>query len=230
MKNINRKNALSLLSKLDSASLSSGEHQVLIDLKMLLLERQDLEDACMADLNSYKAWTVWDGKQDVLDRMHVEFDGDITHLSDADLEKAAEFIVDDCVDWRMLDDACCEAGNQRIASAIQEFLDEDSSLLRKRVENVAEELCWNIEDEGDGSLRFSQESPAGEDFSFSVSSDDLIRQVQEYANDFDISEHVTMWLEARGRVSGVPDVVTLVDDAKEIQVMLDALAEKLGEL
>lgn len=230
MKNINRKKALSLLSKLDSASLSSGEHQVLIDLKMLLLERQDLEDACMADLNSYKAWTVWDGKQDVLDRMHVEFDGDITHLSDADLEKAAEFIVDDCVDWRMLDDACCEAGNQRIASAIQEFLDEDSSLLRKRVENVAEELCWNIEDEGDGSLRFSQESPAGEDFSFSVSSDDLIRQVQEYANDFDISEHVTMWLEARGRVSGVPDVVTLVDDAKEIQVMLDALAEKLGEL
>lgn len=230
MKNINRKNALSLLSKLDSASLSSGEHQVLIDLKMLLLERQDLEDACMADLNSYKAWTVWDGKQDVLDRMHVEFDGDITHLSDADLEKAAEFIVDDCVDWRMLDDACCEAGNQRIASAIQEFLDEDSSLLRKRVENVAEELCWNIEDEGDGYLRFSQESPAGEDFSFSVSSDDLIRQVQEYANDFDISEHVTMWLEARGRVSGVPDVVTLVDDAKEIQVMLDALAEKLGEL
>ena len=230
MKNINRKNALSLLSKLDSASLSSGEHQVLIDLKMLLLERQDLEDACMADLNSYKAWTVWDGKQDVLDRMHVEFDGDITHLSDADLEKAAEFIVDDCVDWRMLDDACCEAGNQRIASAIQEFLDEDSSLLRKRVENVAEELCWNIEDEGDGSLRFSQESPAGEDFSFSVSSDDLIRQVQEYANDFDISEHVAMWLEARGRVSGVPDAVTLVDDAKEIQAMLDALAEKLGEL
>lgn len=230
MKNINRKKALSLLSKLDSASLSSGEHQVLIDLKMLLLERQDLEDACMADLNSYKAWTVWDGKQDVLDRMHVEFDGDITHLSDADLEKAAEFIVDDCVDWRMLDDACCEAGNQRIASAIQEFLDEDSSLLRKRVENVAEELCWNIEDEGDGSLRFSQESPAGEDFSFSVSSDDLIRQVQEYANDFDISEHVAMWLEARGRVSGVPDAVTLVDDAKEIQAMLDALAEKLSEL
>ena len=39
-----------------------------------------------------------------------------------------------------------------------------------------------------------------------------------------------MWLEARGRVSGVPDAVTLVDDAKEIQAMLDALAEKLSEL
>ena len=93
MKNINRKDALSLLSKLDSDSLSSGEHQVLIDLKMLLLEHQDLEDACVADLNGYKAWTVWDGKQDVLDRMHVEFDGDITHLSDADLEKAADYIT-----------------------------------------------------------------------------------------------------------------------------------------
>lgn len=72
--------------------------------------------------------------------------------------------------------------------------------------------------------------PAGEDFSFSVSSDDLIRQVQEYANDFDISEPIAMWLEARGRVFGVPDAVTLVNDAKEIQAMLDALAEKLGEL
>lgn len=230
MKNINRKNALSLLSKLDSASLSSEERQVLIDLKMLLLERQDLEDACMADLNSYEAWTVWDAKQDVLDRMRMDFEDEISCLSDADLEKTAETIAHDCVDWRTVDDSCCEAGNQRIASAIQEFLDEDSSLLRKRVENVAEELCWNIEDEGDGSLRFSQESPAGEDFSFIVSSDDLIRQVQEYANDFDISEHVAMWLEARGRVSGVPDAVTLVDDAKEIQAMLDALAEKLSEL
>lgn len=230
MKNINRKNALSLLSKLDSASLSSEERQVLIDLKMLLLEHQDLEDACVADLNGYKAWTIWDGKQDVLDRMRMDFEDEISYLSDADLEKTAETIAHDCVDWRMVDDSCCEAGNQWIASAIQEFLDEDSSLLRKRVENVAEELCWNIEDEGDGSLRFSQESPAGEDFSFSVSSDDLIRQVQEYANDFDISEHVAMWLEARGRVSGVPDAVTLVDDAKEIQAMLDALAEKLSEL
>jgi len=230
MKNINRKNALSLLSKLDSASLSTEERHVLSDLKVLFLERLDLEDACMADLNSYEAWTVWDAKQDVLDRMRIDFEDEISYLSDADLEKAAETIAHDCVDWRMVDDSCCEAGNQRIASAIQEFLDEDSSLLRKRVENVAEELCWNIEDEGHGSLRFSQESPAGEDFSFSVSSDDLIRQVQEYANDFDISEHVAMWLEARGRVSGVPDAVTLVDDAKEIQAMLDALAEKLSEL
>lgn len=230
MKNINRKNALSLLSKLDSASLSTEERHVLSDLKVLFLERLDLEDACMADLNSYEAWTVWDAKQDVLDRMRIDFEDEISYLSDADLEKAAETIAHDCVDWRMVDDSCCEAGNQRIASAIQEFLDEDSSLLRKRVENVAEELCWNIEDEGDGSLRFSQESPAGEDFSFSVSSDDLIRQVQEYANDFDISEHVAMWLEARGRVSGVPDAVTLVDDAKEIQAMLDALVEKLSEL
>ena len=230
MKNINRKNALSLLSKLDSTSLSTEERHVLSDLKVLFLERLDLEDACMADLNSYEAWTVWDAKQDVLDRMRIDFEDEISYLSDADLEKAAETIACDCVDWRMLDDACCEAGNQRIASAIQEFLDEDSSLLRKRVENVAEELCWNIEDEGDGSLRFSQESPAGEDFSFSVSSDDLIRQVQEYADNFDISEHVAMWLEARGRVSGVPDAVTLVDDAKEIQAMLNALAEKLSEL
>ena len=229
MKNINRKNALSLLSKLDSVSLSSGERQVLIDLKMLLLERQDLEDACVADLNSYEAWTVWNDKQDVLSRMSVDFEDEISGMNDEEMDAAAQKIASNYVDWRMVDDACCEAGNNLLTSAIQEFFDDVSPFFGK-IQRVAEELCWAVEDEGDGSLRFSHTSPAGEDFSFSVSSDDLIHQVQEYADDFDVSEHVAMWLEARGHVSGVPDAVTLVDDAKEIQAMLDTLAEKLGEL
>lgn len=229
MKNINRKNALSLLSKLDSVSLSSGERQVLIDLKMLLLERQDLEDACVADLNSYEAWTVWNDKQDVLSRMSVDFEDEISGMNDEEMDAAAQKIASNYVDWRMVDDACCEAGNNLLTSAIQEFFDDVSPFFGK-FQRVAEELCWAVEDEGDGSLRFSHTSPAGEDFSFSVSSDDLIHQVQEYADDFDVSEHVAMWLEARGRVSGVPDAVTLVDDAKEIQAMLNTLAEKLGEL
>jgi len=229
MKNINRKNALSLLSKLDSVSLSSGERQVLIDLKMLLLERQDLEDACVADLNSYEAWTVWNDKQDVLSRMSVDFEDEISGMNDEEMDAAAQKIASNYVDWRMVDDACCEAGNNLLTSAIQEFFDDVSPFFGK-FQRVAEELCWAVEDKGDGSLRFSHTSPAGEDFSFSVSSDDLIHQVQEYADDFDVSEHVAMWLEARGRVSGVPDAVTLVDDAKEIQAMLNTLAEKLGEL
>lgn len=229
MKNINRKNALSLLSKLDSVSLSSGERQVLIDLKMLLLERQDLEDACVADLNSYEAWTVWNDKQDVLSRMSVDFEDEISGMNDEEMDAAAQKIASNYVDWRMVDDACCEAGNNLLTSAIQEFFDDVSPFFGK-FQRVAEELCWAVEDEGDGSLRFSHTSPAGEDFSFSVSSDDLIHQVQEYADNFDVSEHVAMWLEARGRVSGVPDAVTLVDDAKEIQAMLNTLAEKLGEL
>lgn len=229
MKNINRKNALSLLSKLDSVSLSSGERQVLIDLKMLLLERQDLEDACVADLNSYEAWTVWNDKQDVLSRMSVDFEDEISGMNDEEMDAAAQKIASNYVDWRMVDDACCEAGNNLLTSAIQEFFDDVSPFFGK-FQRVAEELCWTVEDKGDGSLRFSHTSPAGEDFSFSVSSDDLIHQVQEYADDFDVSEHVAMWLEARGRVSGVPDAVTLVDDAKEIQAMLNTLAEKLGEL
>lgn len=229
MKNINRKNALSLLSKLDSVSLSSGERQVLIDLKMLLLERQDLEDACVADLNNYEAWTVWNDKQDVLSRMSVDFEDEISGMNDEEMDAAAQKIASNYVDWRMVDDACCEAGNNLLTSAIQEFFDDVSPFFGK-FQRVAEELCWAVEDEGDGSLRFSHTSPAGEDFSFSVSSDDLIHQVQEYADNFDVSEHVAMWLEARGRVSGVPDAVTLVDDAKEIQAMLNTLAEKLGEL
>lgn len=124
MKNINRKNALSLLSKLDSVSLSSGERQVLIDLKMLLLERQDLEDACVADLNSYEAWTVWNDKQDVLSRMSVDFEDEISGMNDEEMDAAAQKIASNYVDWRMVDDACCEAGNNLLTSAIQEFFDD----------------------------------------------------------------------------------------------------------
>ena len=102
--------------------------------------------------------------------------------------------------------------------------------LMKRVEAVAKNLRWSIENEGDGYLRFSHTSPAGEEFSFSVSSDDLIHQVQECADAFDVSEHVAMWLQERDHFSGVPAAEILVEDARKIQSMLNTLAEKLGEL
>lgn len=97
---------------------------------------------------------------------------------------------------------------------------------------IAEELDWNVTNEtkylhnpkfGEMSLRFQQESPAGEDFSFSVdgtSVEKLIHGIQEYASDFDEEEHAK---EVMG-MNGAPGLKALVDDAAEIQHMLDTLA------
>ncbi len=82
--------------------------------------------------------------------------------------------------------------------------------------------CVNI---FETSIIFEKETDAGEDFSFSANQFNLIDDIINVANDFDINDHVYMWLDAkRNGVSGVPDVVTLVEDAKAIQEMLDDIA------
>ena len=53
--------------------------------------------------------------------------------------------------------------------------------------------------------------------------------LQEYASDFDVDDHIEMWIEARHNgVQGVPNTRTLVEDAEAIQDMLDELAEALS--
>ena len=83
----------------------------------------------------------------------------------------------------------------------------------------AEELGWCIH-ESDTEWEFIQNSPAGEDFFFDISASDvhnagdMVREIRSYANDFDTEEHIKMWIEAQGHVSGVPDIKTLVRDYK----------------
>lgn len=103
------------------------------------------------------------------------------------------------------------------------------SLLNKIIE-VAEGLEWTVMADED-SVEFYKFSPAGEDFGFGVGSKDIISEVRGYANGFDTEEHVKMWLDARVRgTGGVPDLKTLVQDADDIQEMLDDLAEALEEI
>lgn len=68
-------------------------------------------------------------------------------------------------------------------------------------------------------------SPAGEDFFFSFEHNndvqEAVKEIQRYAYDFDIDEHVELNLGVRG----APGVRELVDDAEAIQEMLDKLAD-----
>lgn len=97
---------------------------------------------------------------------------------------------------------------------------------------IAESYGWAVNMDSD-SIEFNQSSPAGEDFSFTVLTKDasdaesLAAEVRSYADSFDTEEHVKMWVDAQGSVSGVPDIKTLVEDADAIQEMLNDLADAL---
>lgn len=100
-----------------------------------------------------------------------------------------------------------------------------------RLIEIAESLYWSVE-ESDGIIELRQYSPAGEDFGFSIDNNDhLGQQIFEYAENFDVDEHIEMWLEGkRNGVGGVPSARELVHDAEEIQNMLDELAKATREI
>lgn len=75
-------------------------------------------------------------------------------------------------------------------------------------------------------ITFSQMSSAGEDFGFDVYTDDdneVPQKVRDYANDFDVDDHVK---EVMG-LNGAPSLEELLDDAKEILASINELADTL---
>ena len=82
-------------------------------------------------------------------------------------------------------------------------------------------------------VEFYQESPAGQDFGFTVyyeELEDIAEKVFFYWQDYDIEEEVRMFLEAKQNgFAGVPDVVTLVKDQQEIENMIEELWEALRD-
>ena len=97
----------------------------------------------------------------------------------------------------------------------------------EKAKEIAEELGWKVESNTDGGNRcitFSKASPAGEDFSFDIWSDDdesIAAETRSYANDFDEEEHVKLMLDSRG----APSMKELVADAEKIKKMVNDLAD-----
>ena len=93
------------------------------------------------------------------------------------------------------------------------------------IKKIAERLGWRVDEYDDGTVEFSQCSPAGEDFSFTVNAKEAAKEIYEYYDDFDMDEHIEMWIEARENgVIGVPSTRQLVEDAEDISEMLKELA------
>lgn len=96
-----------------------------------------------------------------------------------------------------------------------------------------ENLGWSVsEDQDAGTVELESYSPAGENLVVTVEKENFAEKVREYAEDFDIDEHIEMWVEARNNgVAGVPKSTReLVEDAEEIKEMLLQLADALHEI
>lgn len=97
--------------------------------------------------------------------------------------------------------------------------------LNPKIIEAAEKLDWTVKEYEDGTAEFSQYSPAGEDFSFTVNAENAAQEIYEYYDNFDVDDHIEMWVEAKQNgVAGVPSIRRLVEDAEAISEMLKTLA------
>lgn len=99
--------------------------------------------------------------------------------------------------------------------------------IREALLETADNLGWNVIEDESGGVDFRKGSPAGEDLGIYVHpNEDIIQETVDYALNFDKDEHIAMWIEgARRGVSGVPSPRELVQDADDIQEMLDELSD-----
>lgn len=95
--------------------------------------------------------------------------------------------------------------------------------------DVIEEMGWSVHDYEDD-LEIAHVSNAGEDFSFPVCKEDSLQKtidsICEYCEYFDPEEHAKLWGEHSG-TRGVPDLDTLMEDAKDIELSLEELKTAL---
>lgn len=96
--------------------------------------------------------------------------------------------------------------------------------LKEVLEARADWAGWGWHECDDGSIELENWSPAGENIIVTLAGKDIVEEMTRYSEGFDVDEHVAPLVEIRG-TRGVPDsILVLVEDAKEIEEMLDDLA------
>jgi hypothetical protein len=121
------------------------------------------------------------------------------------------------------------------------LVDKERKMKRadiKRIESVAEGLGWIFSIDLDGDFLFQKNSPAGQDFSVVVGSDEtgVITGVMESLNtryeEFDCSEEAYIWLDDSGHgKNGAPhDMKDVYEDMEACKAMLGELVGAIDEL
>lgn len=103
--------------------------------------------------------------------------------------------------------------------------------LEEKYLDVLEKHEWRVCGyTDDGRVELEKYSPAGEDFIICLNVENFPEAVAEYSADFDVDDHIEMWIEARHNgVGGVPPTRELVTDAEAIAEMLRELTGALAE-
>lgn len=102
--------------------------------------------------------------------------------------------------------------------------------MNQRYLDKLEQLDWTV-NEDESLIELEKYSPAGEDFIFSVSTNNFVDDIKEYAANFDPDEHIEMWVMAKHNDGkNIPSIRELVEDADAIDEMLQELAIAMCEV
>lgn len=102
--------------------------------------------------------------------------------------------------------------------------------VKEKIMDIADDLFWGTTECGDGSIEFERRSPADEDFIFTIDGNDPVKEIRDYARDFDPEEHAEFWVRNRENSTSIPNIRILIEDADDIKKMLTELAEAVSKM
>lgn len=99
--------------------------------------------------------------------------------------------------------------------------------MSKKLQKKIEDCGWNVEQVNETEWEIESSSPLGEDLVEYINGEndeEIIADIERLASNFDVDDHVELYVGMRG-TRGVPNSISaLVKDAEDIQEMLDDLA------
>jgi hypothetical protein len=175
----------------------------------------------------YSFGDLTDGLPEVCDRKSIEeYAEDLAYMLEDFSDKEKEAIKKTLADGLFR-----HYGEEDIKESEETENKSDLDKLIDHIENVG----WWVNNESDDNelqLEIGMMSDHGEDFFFTATGKDieeLKNDIREYCYNFDIDEHVSMWIEAsQNGVAGVPGAVDLVHDAESMSEYLEELADSLS--
>lgn len=224
---VNRDTALALLDKVD-AELTQSEQQLLTRLKAFFQRTDDDQQPIvwMQNRNLYPAAVYWH-HSDVKECILMYKPAELVGVSLNDLEQISQEIAQQ-VDWSKVRSVSEDAGRKYLYEEVQKYIHRNRlALITAQVIHLAKEQGWKCELDECFDLTFSKESPAGAMVEFKVDGLTAVSDVNEFANSFNISEHVERTFQKQNPDS--KQIFSAIKDAEAIQKMLRALAMHLTE-
>lgn len=230
MYSINRKDALSLLSRLDFNVLPENEQNALLDLERLFQERKEPIETCLADLNGFDACSAWKGKQDVLELLRNVCFEDVSGLSEDKLNLLAEKIAGE-ISWGKVKEESDVTGNNVILGKIGQYICcHRNELLLDRVISMCETFGWKCQPDEDMDVFISRDDLDGDEFGLYLVCPDYIDNINESANEFDIANYLEKRLSANSSAYAGKSPVEMVRQAQKVQHALAELTVELNKL